>query len=208
MFEYDSRTRTVEIIGYAEPINSNGEFSEQGVMNAYMEQAVLYSALPDEERHDVLKYMDTRDKNEGKTTFLQEYIPRADMDVYLQEAREVQPDSTDEKGDFAQYLGKKYKPVALKVKPMYSDLPEKFRIKRDIKGDPLADMPELKPISPEFTPTGRYTQERMEQFTELHQDFLLEEELKLLHQLMMNQESAFAWDASEGGSSERTSSHL
>jgi hypothetical protein len=98
MFEYDSRTRTVEIIGYAEPINSNGEFSEQGVMNAYMEQAVLYSALPDEERHDVLKYMDTRDKNEGKTTFLQEYIPRADMDVYLQEKREVQPDSTGEKG--------------------------------------------------------------------------------------------------------------
>jgi hypothetical protein len=199
MFEYDSRTRTVEIIGYAEPINSNGEFSEQGVMNAYMEQAVLYSALPDEERHDVLKYMDTRDKNEGKTTFLQEYIPRADMDVYLQEMRKVQPDSTGEKGDFVQYLGKKYKPVALKVKPMYSDLPEKFRIKRDIKGDPLADMPELKPISPEFAPTGRYTQERMEQFTELHQDFLLEEELKLLHQLMMNQESAFAWDASEGG---------
>ncbi len=79
MFEYDSRTCTVEIIGYAEPIN-NGEFSERGVMNAYMEQAVLYSALPDEERHDVLKYMDTRDKNEGKATFLQEYIPRADMD--------------------------------------------------------------------------------------------------------------------------------
>jgi len=51
-------------------------------------------------------------------------------------------------------LGKKYKPVALKVKPMYSDLPEKFRIKRDLKGDPLVDMPKLNPISPEFTPTG------------------------------------------------------
>jgi hypothetical protein len=105
----------------------------------------------------------------------------------------------ESEGNTAQYLGKKYKPAALKVKPIYGDLPEKFRIKRDIKGDPLADMPELKPISPEFTPTGRYTQERMEQFTELHQDFLLEEELKLVHQLMMNQESAFAWDASERG---------
>src|SRR6267143_3127940 len=144
MFEYDSRTRTVEIIGYAEPINNNDKFSERGVMNAYMEQAVLYSALPDEERHDVLKYMDTRDENDGKTTFLQEYIPHADMDVYLQEMCEAQPDATGEKGDFAQYLGKKYKPVALKVKPMYSDLPEKFRIKRDIKGDLLTDMPELK----------------------------------------------------------------
>ena len=159
MFEYNSHMRTVEIIEYAEPINSNGKFSERGVMNAYMEQVVLYSTLPNKERHDVLKYMDTRDKNEGKTTFLQEYIPCADMDVYLQEVSKVQSDSTGKKGNFVQYLGKKYKPVALKVKPMYSDLPEKFRIKRDIKGDPLTDMPELKPISPKFTPTGRYTQE-------------------------------------------------
>src|SRR5882762_390808 len=78
MFEYDSRTRTVGITGYAEPINNNDKFSERGVMNAYMEQVVLYSVLPDEERHDVLKYMDTRDENGRKTTFLQEYIPRAD----------------------------------------------------------------------------------------------------------------------------------
>ena len=39
----------------------------------------------------------------------------------------------------------------------------------------------------------------MEQFTDLHQDFLLEEEMKLLHQLMINQESTFAWDATERG---------
>ena len=103
MFEYNSHMRTVEIIGYAEPINSNSKFSERGVMNAYMEQAVLYSTLPNKERHDVLKYMDTRDKNEGKTTFLQEYIPHADMDVYLQEASKVQSDSTGKKGNFAQY---------------------------------------------------------------------------------------------------------
>ena len=96
-------------------------------------------------------------------------------------------------------MGKKYKPVALKVKPIYSDLLEKFRIKRDIKGDPLADMPELKPILLEFTPTSQYTQEQIEQFTELHKDFLLEEELKLIHQLMMNQECTFAWDATERG---------
>ena len=82
--------------------------------------------------------------------------------MYQQNLQEETPKDkriTRLEGDFAQYLGKKYKPVALKVKPIYSDLPEKFRIKRDIKGDPLIDMPELKPISPEFTPTGRYTQE-------------------------------------------------
>src|SRR6266700_4554968 len=103
MCEYDSRMRTVEIRVYEEPINNNDKFSERGVMNVYMEQAVLYSALPDEERHDVLKYMDTRDENGGKTTFLQEYIPHADMDVYLQEMHEAQPDATGKKGDFAQY---------------------------------------------------------------------------------------------------------
>ena len=200
IFEYDSRSGIVEVMGYAEANNS--EFSEQGVMNAYMEQAVLHSVLPDSDREDVLKFMETRYKSSKNTQFLQEYIPHTDVEVYQQEMLESTPDNkkvTRLEGNFAQYLGKKYKSVALKVKPMYSDLPEKFRIKRDIKGDPLVDMPKLKPISPEFTPTGQYTQERMEQFTELHRDFLLDEELKLLHQLMMNQESTFAWDATERG---------
>jgi len=58
IFEYDSCSGTVEIIGYAGANNS--EFSEQGVMNAYMEQAVLHSALPDSDREDVLKFMETR----------------------------------------------------------------------------------------------------------------------------------------------------
>jgi hypothetical protein len=202
MLEYDSNTGTVEIVGYSGTIDDINEFTEQGKMNAYLEQAVLYSALPDSDREDVLKYMEMRGKSREETFLLQEYIPRAEVEIYQQELCEHSnndPEMTESEGNTAQYLGKKYKPIALKVKPIYGDLPEKFRIKRDIKGDPLADMPELKPISPEFTPTGRYTQERMEQFTELHQDFLLEEELKLVHQLMMNQESAFAWDASERG---------
>ena len=118
---------------------------------------MLHSELPDEDRHYVLKYMETRDKEPGKASFLQEYIPHADMDIYLQEVRAVQSgdeEITREESNSAQYLGKKYKPLAMKVKPMYSDLPEKFRIKRDIKGDLLADMPELNPISLESTPTG------------------------------------------------------
>jgi hypothetical protein len=47
MFEYDHRSGEVKIIGYAELNNENGEFTEQGAMNAYMEQAVLHSELPD-----------------------------------------------------------------------------------------------------------------------------------------------------------------
>ena len=43
----------------------------------------------------------------------------------------------------AVFGSKKYKPVALKVKPVLAALPEKFRIIRNIVGDPLAEMPQL-----------------------------------------------------------------
>ena len=62
---------------------------------------------------------------------------------------------------------KKYKPVACKVKPVLEDLPAKFCILRDIKGDPLTDLPVLTPYPPPFTPTGQYTQERKEQFDKI-----------------------------------------
>ena len=78
-------------------------------------------------------------------------------------------------------------------------IPYGIRGEGKLLGNPLADMPALNLISPEFTPMGRYNEERREQFQELHQDFLTEEEMKLLHQLMMNQNGAFAWDESEKG---------
>ncbi|OBZ78510.1 hypothetical protein A0H81_02120 [Grifola frondosa] len=49
---------------------------------------------------------------------------------------------------------KKYKPVALKVRPVLATLPNRFRIVRNIQGDPLADMPPLDPNPPTFEPTG------------------------------------------------------
>jgi len=47
MLEYNSNTGIVEIVGYSEVIDDIDEFTEQGKMNAYLEQAVLYSTLPD-----------------------------------------------------------------------------------------------------------------------------------------------------------------
>ena len=41
------------------------------------------------------------------------------------------------------FAGKKYKPVALKVRPVETELPSRFRIVRNIKGDPLQDLPSL-----------------------------------------------------------------
>jgi hypothetical protein len=48
----------------------------------------------------------------------------------------------------ATYAKKKYKPVAQKVRPVLDSLPVKFRIVRQIQGDPLANMPILSPNPP------------------------------------------------------------
>lgn len=98
------------------------------------------------------------------------------------------------------FVGKKYKPVAEKIKPVLTELPAKFRIERKITGDPLANLPVLNPNPPEFTPTGRYTAERKEIIDAIHDDGLLEkEERKFLHHFMMETEGCFAWDESERG---------
>ncbi len=46
------------------------------------------------------------------------------------------------------FAGKKYKPVALKTKLVLATLPDKFRIIKNIYGDPLANMPNLSPTPP------------------------------------------------------------
>lgn len=94
---------------------------------------------------------------------------------------------------------KKYKPVALKVKPIVGELPDKFRIVRNITGDPLANLPILDPNPPDFKPCGRYTQERKELFDKNNAGFLLDEERKLLHHFMMIHQDAFAWNDTERG---------
>src|SRR5271154_2688597 len=94
----------------------------------------------------------------------------------------------------------KYKPVALKTRPVIGELPGGFRIRRTIVGDPLLDMPKLSTTPSEFEPTGRYTQEQKEKIDERHKDdFLLEEERKLMHHFMMLQNGSFAWEDQERG---------
>nr|GAT44352.1 predicted protein [Mycena chlorophos] len=101
----------------------------------------------------------------------------------------------------ATFAGKKYKPVGLKVRPVYTELPDKYRIRREIKGDPLADMPELKPKPPKFRERrGRYTQERMLDMEQRHSGFLQRAELDLLHELVYQHQDAFAWCDAERGS--------
>ena len=62
------------------------------------------------------------------------------------------------------FAGKKYKPVALKIRPIKTKLPSRFHIIREIKGDPLKDLPKLPTKLGKFVPTRWYTAERKEQF--------------------------------------------
>ena len=95
---------------------------------------------------------------------------------------------------------KKYKPVALKIRPVMTELPERFRITRNILGDPLDTIPTL-PKHPEpFRPHGRYTLERKEYIDKAHPgDFLWPVERDLMHQFMMMHQDGFAWSDSERG---------
>src|ERR1700755_1237660 len=78
---------------------------------------------------------------------------------------------------------RKYKPVALKVKPQKAELPEEYRVVRNIIGDPLEGMPELPTNPPDFTPGERYTEDQKEIIDKMHdEDFLWPEERKLLHE--------------------------
>ena len=95
---------------------------------------------------------------------------------------------------------KKYKPVARKVRPVLGTLPARFRIERNIIGDPLADIPLLSPHPPPFVPHGRYTAPRHAAMDALHPpDFLWPAERDLLHHFVVLQHEGFAWDDSERG---------
>ena len=97
-------------------------------------------------------------------------------------------------------MTKKYEPVAKQIRPVYTHVPQKFRIVHDIKGDPLANLPILSPHPPPFTPYGRYTTERREVIDKCHPPgFLLPEERKLMHHFMTLHQDGFAWNDSERG---------
>ena len=161
---------TVE--GYALPGKRDG-FTSGEVRNAFLAQSMDCPGLKDPDKKLLSEYL-----NQG--------IGSVDLN------------SQEVVGDMLDVF--KYKPVALKTRPVVQELPAEFRIKREIIGDPLAEMPKLSPNPPEFVPTGRYTQDRKEQFDKVHEgDFLLPEERKLMHHFMMLQSYGFAWEDSERG---------
>ena len=163
----------LKIVGYASPRKGKC-FQDNEIRNVFLTQTMDSPIYEDSDREVLSKYLDTV------------ALPvEVSGQVIDNGARSVY----------------KYKPVALKTRPVVQELPAEFRIKREIIGDPLADMPKLLPNPPNFIPTGRYTQDRKDQFDKVHSgDFLLPEERKLMHHFMMQQSHGFAWDDSERGS--------
>ena len=175
ILEYDQRTKQLEIKGYTMP--EEKELSRTERLQAYLLAGIKESPLPQKNRNRLQHYLQVMNE------------------VDKRKAQQ----KTCKKNKAAVYT--KYKPVAQKVKPLHADLPDKYRIIRNIKGDPLENMPILNPKPPDFVPTGRYTQERMEAMDKAHEgNFLWPEERKLMHHVIMEQEKAFAWDDTERGS--------
>ena len=92
-----------------------------------------------------------------------------------------------------------YKKVANKTRPVATTLPENFRIIRHEHPNPLQNLRSLPTHPPEFSPTGRFTQERRNAM-DLGKDFLTPEEVKIAEWIVCTHNSAFAWTDEERGS--------
>lgn len=161
----------------------HGHFNQDELMASYLEEALYESCeVEDGDRETFSKYWEQLEHpNEKGRTVLAQAVRSAEQMKGVSK-------------------GTKYKPVDKKVKPVLGTPGEEFRIKREIKGDPLAELPELPTNPPEWTPCGRYTVERKEAMEKAHgKDWLWPQEMALLHDFVNKHEKAFAWDDTEKG---------
>jgi len=92
-----------------------------------------------------------------------------------------------------------YKPVDRKVRPISGITPEQAKVSRHFPSDPLEHLPSLPSHPPDFSPTTRFTPERMEGLAiEKNQD-LTSEEQKLLKFVLVTNEQSIAFDEDERG---------
>ncbi|KAG5349351.1 hypothetical protein C0989_004430, partial [Termitomyces sp. Mn162] len=93
---------------------------------------------------------------------------------------------------------KKYKPVAMKTKPVTSHISKDFQIKHQIIGNPLATILPLNPNLPPFIPTKQFTSKQQPKLVKDHDiDFLTSNKIKVLVDMVTKQEKAFAWEDSK-----------
>ncbi|KII90435.1 hypothetical protein PLICRDRAFT_28501 [Plicaturopsis crispa FD-325 SS-3] len=92
-----------------------------------------------------------------------------------------------------------YKRVDRKVHPVSGTFPEEARVRRQIPHDPLLTLPHLTRQPPEFTPSLKLTQERMDQLDVNDSGYLWPEEEKLFKWIMKINEDALAFDDQDRG---------
>ena len=114
-----------EITGYCLP-SQKVSFDMDEIRNIYLAQSIDNSVYKDMDRAVLSQYLDSIGLPVNKSS------------------------ETENKSARSVY---KYKPVALKTRPVMQELPPEFRIKREIIGDPLAEMPKLSP-NKSAGPTG------------------------------------------------------
>lgn len=92
-----------------------------------------------------------------------------------------------------------YKPVAKKIRPVPALYPEDARTIRKFPEDPLLSMPILSPNPPEFIPTPKLTEERLQVLNINSTGFLWPEEAKLFAQIFKQNEKVLAFTEPERG---------
>jgi hypothetical protein len=97
------------------------------------------------------------------------------------------------------YVFTMYKRVDKKVKPVSTTFPEECYVRRQVPVDPLLTLPSLPMHPPEFVPTKRITEERLKILKINKDGFLSSEEEKLITQVMVQIETAIAFEDSERG---------
>ena len=148
----------------------NGQFEQEELRNLYLLQSLRDEKSIDEKDRPALvsyleKYFSEADQKLGGSQTVESMmnVIYDHEDKAAPRANKEDPVETRET-----FVTKKYKLVAQKIRPVYQDLLDKFRIIRDIKGDPLDMLPKLNRNPPDFVPTGRYTEERKAQFATLY----------------------------------------
>jgi hypothetical protein len=91
------------------------------------------------------------------------------------------------------------KRVAQKVKPVSSTVPEELRVRRTIPRDPLATLEPLPRLPPEFVPTQRLTQERIDELKVNYNGFLQPEEEKLFKHILILNEKTLPFEEQDRG---------
>ena len=93
----------------------------------------------------------------------------------------------------------KYKKVEDRIRPVPAIMPEDVKVKRTIPRDPLANLPRLPAHAPEFTPTTKMTQERMDSLGIDTNSDLTNEERRLLKHILVVNERSIAFEENERG---------